>query len=70
MLSADFRNQVVASLFIAQVLTDILWKRGLDPDMYALPIHSALVDLVGLLLLVLCFEIVSWIVPLRRPETG
>lgn len=27
--------------------------------MYALPIHSALMDLIGQLLLVLCFEIVS-----------
>ena len=27
--------------------------------MYALPIHSAAMDLIGQLLLVLCFEIVS-----------
>jgi solute carrier family 41 len=27
--------------------------------MYALPIHSAFIDLAGQLLLVLCFEIVS-----------
>lgn len=27
--------------------------------MYALPIHSAFVDVMGQLLLVLCFEIVS-----------
>lgn len=50
---------VVASLLLAQVLTNMLWKKDLDPDMYALPIHSALVDLIGQLLLVLCFEIVS-----------
>lgn len=29
--------------------------------MYALPIHSALMDLIGQLLLVLCFVLVSFI---------
>jgi len=50
---------VLASLLLAQFLTNFLWKRQLDPDMYALPIHSALVDLIGQLLLVGCFELVS-----------
>ncbi|KAF8191618.1 hypothetical protein K438DRAFT_1721112 [Mycena galopus ATCC 62051] len=50
---------VSSSLFIARALTNFLWARNLDPDMYALPIHSALMDLIGQLLLVLCFEIVS-----------
>ncbi|KAF4604330.1 hypothetical protein EYR40_001509 [Pleurotus pulmonarius] len=50
---------VTASLIIARALTNFLWKRKYDPDMYALPIHSALMDLIGQLLLVLCFEIVS-----------
>ncbi|KAJ7491040.1 Mg transporter [Mycena latifolia] len=50
---------VSSSLLIARWLTNMLWKRNLDPDMYALPIHSALMDLIGQLLLVLCFEIVS-----------
>ncbi|THV06915.1 hypothetical protein K435DRAFT_742928 [Dendrothele bispora CBS 962.96] len=50
---------VLASLVIARYLTNFLWNRKLDPDMYALPIHSALMDLVGQSLLVLCFEIVS-----------
>jgi solute carrier family 41 len=52
-------NQVFVSISIAHLLTNLLWKRGLDPDMYALPIHSALMDLVGQTMLVLCFEIVS-----------
>ncbi|EKM56073.1 uncharacterized protein PHACADRAFT_95235 [Phanerochaete carnosa HHB-10118-sp] len=57
---------VVASLFLARALTNLLWKRKLDPDMYALPIHSALVDLIGQLLLVVCFELVSRIgVPVK-----
>ncbi|KAF7353839.1 Chromatin-remodeling complexes subunit ngg1 [Mycena venus] len=50
---------VSSSLLIARALTNFLWARKLDPDMYALPIHSALMDLIGQLLLVLCFEIVS-----------
>ena len=61
--------QVIASLFLAQALTNILWKRNLDPDMYAFPIHSALVDLIGQLLLVVCFEILSHLgVPLKSQE--
>lgn len=60
------RPQVTASLFLARALTHLLWRRGLDPDMYALPIHSALVDLVGQLLLVVCFELVARIgVPVK-----
>jgi solute carrier family 41 len=51
--------QVVTSLVVARSLTNFLWSKDLDPDTYALPIHSALMDLVGQLLLVLCFEIVS-----------
>ncbi|KAL6308666.1 hypothetical protein BKA93DRAFT_815299 [Sparassis latifolia] len=49
----------VISLFLAQVTTNLLWKRDLDPDMYALPLNSALVDLVGQLLLVCCYEIAA-----------
>lgn len=51
--------QVAVSLFIADGLTNYLWSRSFDPDMYALPIHSAMMDLVGQLLLVLCFQLVS-----------
>ncbi|KAJ7778783.1 Mg transporter [Mycena maculata] len=54
-----FCMAVISSLIIARSLTNILWERKLDPDMYALPIHSALMDLIGQLLLVLCFEVVS-----------
>ncbi|KAG2139058.1 Mg transporter [Suillus clintonianus] len=54
---------VFTSLVVARILTDLLWSRGFDPDTYALPIHSALVDLVGQVLLVLCFEIVSFVGP-------
>ncbi len=59
LLIADQELQVFVSLSIAHLLTNLLWKRGLDPDMYALPIHSALMDLVGQTMLILCFEIVS-----------
>ncbi|KAL9714657.1 hypothetical protein Ac2012v2_001316 [Leucoagaricus gongylophorus] len=50
---------VFTSLVIARLLTSWLWSKNRDPDMYALPIHSAMMDLVGQSLLVLCFEIVS-----------
>ncbi|TFK45538.1 solute carrier family 41 member 1 [Heliocybe sulcata] len=61
---------VAVSLFLAQGLTNFLWSKDLDPDMYALPIHSALMDLVGQLLLVICFEIVSLLgVPLIGKAT-
>ncbi|KAL0056787.1 hypothetical protein AAF712_016601, partial [Marasmius tenuissimus] len=48
---------VLISLYFARALTTFLWARGRDPDTYALPIHSAMMDLVGQSLLVLCFEI-------------
>ena len=51
--------QVSISLIVGRLLTNFLWTKNLDPDMYALPIHSAFVDLVGQSLLVLCFEVVS-----------
>ncbi|EAU81850.1 solute carrier family 41 member 1 [Coprinopsis cinerea okayama7 len=50
---------VFASLVIARWLTNWLWSKNRDPDIYALPIHSALMDLIGQSLLVLCFEIAS-----------
>ncbi len=46
------------SLILARFLTNYLWSKGHDPDMYAMPIHSSVVDLVGQLLLVMCFEVV------------
>ncbi|XP_006458665.1 hypothetical protein AGABI2DRAFT_217440 [Agaricus bisporus var. bisporus H97] len=54
-----FCTAVTISLIIARYLTNWLWSKKRDPDMYALPIHSAFVDVMGQLLLVLCFEIVS-----------
>jgi len=54
-----FACAVFASLVIARLLTNYLWSKDCDPDIYALPIHSAAMDLIGQLLLVLCFEIVS-----------
>ncbi|KIY71251.1 solute carrier family 41 member 1 [Cylindrobasidium torrendii FP15055 ss-10] len=50
---------VFTSLITGKWLVNLLWWRDLDPDMYALPLHSAGMDLIGQLLLVLCFEIVS-----------
>lgn len=53
------RIQVSISLLVARALTHLLWNRNLDPDMYAMPIHSAAMDLIGQLTLVLCFVIVA-----------
>ncbi|KAI0261732.1 hypothetical protein BC834DRAFT_894338 [Gloeopeniophorella convolvens] len=68
-LSAPFTFSLVAlfflciaiciSLTIARLLTGYLWAHGHDPDVYALPIHSALMDLCGQLLLVSSFEVAS-----------
>ena len=44
---------------VGNVLTPFLWSHNYDPDMYALPIHSSLMDLLGELLLVACFELAS-----------
>ncbi|KZV90818.1 MgtE-domain-containing protein [Exidia glandulosa HHB12029] len=50
-----FSIAVAASLALGQALTLLLWKRGLDPDTYALPIQSSLVDLFSQVLLVACY---------------
>ena len=51
--------QVGASLSIAKLLTNFLWSKGYDPDTYAMPVHSATMDLIGQLLLVACYELVN-----------
>ncbi|KZO90389.1 hypothetical protein CALVIDRAFT_542714 [Calocera viscosa TUFC12733] len=45
------------SLGLGFVLTHLFWRNGLDPDIYCLPIQSSLIDLIGQLLLVACYEI-------------
>lgn len=45
------------SLICAQVFTLFCWHRDLDPDSYTLPIHSAIVDFVGQLVLMLAYEV-------------
>ena len=49
--------QILFSLTVARFLTQYLWRRDLDPDTYAMPIQSSVVDLVGQIMLVLCYEI-------------
>jgi solute carrier family 41 len=61
---------VTISLFVARLLTSYLWSVGRDPDMYALPVHSALMDLVGQLLLVVCFEIAQAVGAIVRIATA
>ncbi|KAH9162273.1 hypothetical protein EDB89DRAFT_2026491 [Lactarius sanguifluus] len=50
---------IAISLVAGRALTNYLWSHKYDPDMYALPMHAALMDLVGQLLLVACFELAS-----------
>jgi len=54
-----FSLAVLASLSLARWLTQYLWSKGLDPDMYAMPIQSSLVDLMGQCLLVLSYELAT-----------
>ncbi|CCM05763.1 uncharacterized protein FIBRA_07996 [Fibroporia radiculosa] len=61
---------VAISLSVAQVVTNYLWKRDLDPDMYAMPLQSAVMDLVGQLLLVLCYEAAALLGSKVRSKTG
>ncbi|MBW0515699.1 hypothetical protein O181_055414 [Austropuccinia psidii MF-1] len=44
------------SLVLANVLTNQLWNFGYDPDVYAIPLLSSIVDLVGQLSLVLTYS--------------
>jgi solute carrier family 41 len=46
------------SPYTARLRTDVLWARKYDPDAYALPIHSAMMDLVGQILLAVCYELI------------
>ncbi|WVQ98114.1 hypothetical protein IAU59_005236 [Kwoniella sp. CBS 9459] len=45
------------SITMAHWMTMFFWSKDLDPDSYTLPIHSALVDFVGQLILMLAYEI-------------
>ncbi|KAF9521156.1 hypothetical protein BS47DRAFT_1404739 [Hydnum rufescens UP504] len=56
---AGFCLNVTISLYLAHFLTHFLWGRGLDPDIYCMPVHSSLVDLSGQCLLVLAYWIAS-----------
>ncbi|KLT45565.1 hypothetical protein CC85DRAFT_240772 [Cutaneotrichosporon oleaginosum] len=48
---------VAFSLICAQLFTLFCWHRNLDPDSYTLPIHSAIVDFVAQLLLMVAYEV-------------
>ncbi|KAG5899712.1 hypothetical protein JTB14_030103 [Gonioctena quinquepunctata] len=49
--------QVFLLLYIAQIMTLSMWKRGIDPDNSAIPYLTALGDLLGTLLLGIAFHI-------------
>ncbi|KAG0380113.1 hypothetical protein BGX24_010143 [Mortierella sp. AD032] len=51
---------VVISLAMAKWITHIFWKHGYDPDNYALPILTSLLDVIGTVLLVVGFWALSY----------
>ncbi|KAF8319447.1 hypothetical protein DL93DRAFT_2132573 [Clavulina sp. PMI_390] len=54
-----FAAASVISLWMANLLTRQFWARGLDPDTYCLPVHTAVMELVGQSLLVSAYLIAS-----------
>jgi solute carrier family 41 len=59
LLTATDVLQIIVSLVVAYYVTNYLASHGYDPDMYAMPIHSAIMDLMGQLMLVTSFELAS-----------
>ncbi|KAH7093939.1 hypothetical protein BKA62DRAFT_721678 [Auriculariales sp. MPI-PUGE-AT-0066] len=55
LFSLFFCLAVLISLVFSRIFTFWLWRRGHDPDMYALPWQSSLIDLISQLLLVGCY---------------
>ncbi|KAG0296471.1 hypothetical protein BGZ96_009424 [Linnemannia gamsii] len=51
---------VVVSLAMARWITHVFWNRGYDPDNYALPILTSLLDVIGTVLLVVGFWALSY----------
>ncbi|WVF69743.1 hypothetical protein IAT40_004522 [Kwoniella sp. CBS 6097] len=54
---ACFAVTAALSITMAHYMTMFFWSKDLDPDSYTLPIHSALVDFLGQLILMLAYEI-------------
>lgn len=52
---------VGAGLALAHLLGLFFWRRGYDPDTYALPIVAALVDVMSQLLLSVAFSAAAWL---------
>ncbi|KAF9131361.1 hypothetical protein BGW39_001869 [Mortierella sp. 14UC] len=51
---------IVISLAMAKWITHLFWNRGYDPDNYALPILTSLLDVIGTVLLVVGFWALSY----------
>lgn len=49
--------QVAILQQIAYILVNYLWKKGYDPDNYAIPFLTAFADLLGSVLLALAFSL-------------
>ncbi|WVR04681.1 hypothetical protein IAU60_001692 [Kwoniella sp. DSM 27419] len=57
---ACFALTAAMSIALAHWMTLYFWSKDLDPDSYTLPIHSALVDFLGQLILMVAYEICIW----------
>ncbi|KAK7871361.1 hypothetical protein R5R35_006072 [Gryllus longicercus] len=53
--------QVAILLYVAYILTYFFWKRHTDPDNSTIPYLTALGDLLGIGLLGISFEFLSWV---------
>ncbi|KAM3621147.1 uncharacterized protein V6R79_006759 [Siganus canaliculatus] len=50
--------QVVILLYVASLMVQWLWRKGLDPDNFSIPYLTALGDLLGTGFLALCFRLI------------
>lgn len=55
--------QVVILLYVASLMVQWLWRRGLDPDNFSIPYLTALGDLLGTGLLALSFRLILMVSP-------
>ncbi|XP_036894461.1 solute carrier family 41 member 3 isoform X3 [Sturnira hondurensis] len=52
--------QVTILLYLAEVMARLMWHQALDPDNHCIPYLTGLGDLLGTVLLALCF-LISWL---------
>ncbi|XP_075997059.1 solute carrier family 41 member 3-like [Genypterus blacodes] len=58
--------QVVILLYVANLMVRWLWRRGMDPDNFAIPVLTGLGDLLGIGFLALTFGLILLVNPTGR----